>query len=153
MGVAWCKQRFWNNLKPGRRLPQGTSGSLCVAPPPAPGRALGSLCGRVRAARDAPPPPTAYICWPQLGALGTQRAGRAVGKRALGPRWGRGGGLGEPGGESLRGNLPKPLSARLLTEVTHMKSKRPAGDRRTGLVRHVYGFCGLRTARDRAARI
>ena len=69
---------------------------------------------------------------------------------ACSPRSGRTGG---PGRQSLPGNLPKPFSTHLLTEVTRIKSKRSAGDRWTGLVRYIYGFCGLRTACDRAARI
>lgn len=50
VGVTWCKQCFWNNLKPGRRSALGhqwvlVCGGTCDTghPPPPPSTALGSL--------------------------------------------------------------------------------------------------------------
>lgn len=61
-------------------------------------------------------------------------------------------GGGEPEGKSLHGNLPSAFLTHLPAEVTSMQSKRSVGSRWPVLVQHIYGFCGLSTARDRAAR-
>lgn len=99
VGVRWYKQRFWNNLKPGRRSASGRQrvlvcGGTCDTGhrPLPPSTALGSLCCGGTAARGCPSPTRslerrlfpACICWHQLSALGTERAGGAV-KRAHRP--------------------------------------------------------------------
>lgn len=120
VGVKWYKQRFWNNLKPGRRSASGHQWVLvCGTPTPSRHGTGVSLLQSYSCPRR--PSPThslerrlfpAYICWHQLSALGIECAGRAMEKRARGPRWGQGEDWGNRAGSHFvvtRQSLSQPI--------------------------------------------